>query len=81
MMLVSIRLVLLWAINLSCLFCVIRGVRKMLHNELMKKSKALRPDFGYERELEFNNRRPDVNSPNSIEVRSPENFQILDFNN
>lgn len=53
----------------------------MLHNELMKKSKALRPDFGYERELEFNNRRPDVNSPNSIEVRSPEKFQILDFNN
>lgn len=74
MMLVSMRLVLLWAINLSCLICVIRGVRKMLRNELMRKSKAIRPDFGYDREI---NHRREINSPNSIEVTIPENFLVL----
>lgn len=65
MLVVSIRGFLLWAINVSCLIYVIRGVRKMLKNELMKKNKPIRPDFGYERE--FN--RPNVSTPNSIEVR------------
>lgn len=64
MMLVTFRGFLLWAVNISCLIYVIRGVRKILRNELMKKNQPIRPDFGYERE--FN--RPEVNSPNSIEV-------------
>lgn len=64
MLLVSIRIVLLWAVNLSCLIYVIRGVRKMLRNELMKQNKPIRPDFGYERD--FN--RPEVTSPSSVEV-------------
>lgn len=59
MMIVSIRGVLLWAVNLSCLFYVIRAVRKMLRNELSKKKKkAVRPDFGYEREFNRASEQP-----------------------
>lgn len=71
MMIVSLRGFLLFAINISCLIYVIRGVRKMLKNELMKKNKPVRPDFGYEREFtnNNNNNRAETVTPNSIEVR------------
>lgn len=44
----------------------------MLRNELMKKNKPIRPDFGYEREFNnnqsHNNNRAETVTPNSIEV-------------
>lgn len=67
MMIVSIRGVLLWAVNLACLFYVITGVKKMLRNELGKQKKAVRPDFGYERD--FNRAEaPQQQSPHRVEV-------------